>query len=40
MPAATSVEEYTKAEIRVGAAIAAGGQEEKGGCAFLLTNNY
>ena len=34
MPAATSVEECTKAEIGAEAAITAESQEEKGSCAF------
>lgn len=35
MPAVTRVEEWTRAEIGVGAAIAAGSQAEKGNCALL-----
>lgn len=38
-PAATKVEECTKEEIGVGAAIAAGNQEEKGNCALLVNAN-
>lgn len=34
-PAVTKVEECTKAEIGVGAAIAAGSQAENGNCALL-----
>ena len=37
IPAATSVEEWTKAEIGVGAAIAAGSQEENGNCALFVS---
>lgn len=36
IPAVTKVEEWTKAEIGVGAAIAAGNQEEKGNWALLV----
>ena len=43
MPAVTSVEECTKEEIGVGAAIAAGNQFLNGNCALLVklpnTNN-
>jgi len=35
-PAVTNVEECTKAETGVGAAIAAGNQAEKGTCALLV----
>jgi hypothetical protein len=35
-PAVTRVEEWTKAETGVGAAIAAGNQLEKGICALLV----
>lgn len=35
-PAVTRVEEWTKAETGVGAAIAAGSQAEKGICALLV----
>lgn len=35
-PAVTSVDEWTKAETGVGAAIAAGSHEEKGICALLV----
>lgn len=37
-PAVTRVEEWTKEETGVGAAIAAGNQEEKGTCALLVIN--
>lgn len=37
-PAVTSVEEWTSDETGVGAAIAAGNQEEKGICALLVIN--
>lgn len=36
MPAVTSVEEWTKAETGVGAAIAAGNHLEKGICALFV----
>ena len=35
-PAVTRVEEWTKAETGVGAAIAAGSQDEKGICALFV----
>lgn len=35
-PAVTKVEEWTKAETGVGAAIAAGNHDEKGICALLV----
>lgn len=36
IPAVTNVEEWTKEDTGVGAAIAAGNQEEKGTCALLV----
>lgn len=36
MPAVTRVEECTRAETGVGAAMAAGSQAEKGSCALLV----